>query len=253
MFRPIIISVLIVFLMPRLASAQERDFTLSMPQILNDSGVLQFLLPRFSLKTGVRADVQIDAPQAEMVFNSDAGILVMDGLDMQWFITLNDAGNERSQKAKRFADWLVSEVGRRTIEQFSASGDVIFVAAQAEEIAEIEMVFQGDLTRGEELSFINCARCHVIGTRNLMKGIGSTPSFGLLRGFPDWQERFMTFYARAPHPAITQIEGITEPFDPSRPPTIEPLLLTVDQLEDILTFVATVTPVDLGAPLVEHQ
>ena len=37
------------------------------------------------------------------------------------------------------------------------------------------------------------------------------------------------------------------------PPTILPLILTEAEVEDILTFAATVEPVDLGAPLLEHQ
>ncbi len=63
----------------------------------------------------------------------------------------------------------------------------------------------------------------------------------------------MTFYLRAPHPAMTQIKDITEPFDPAHPRPIEPLVLTESELEDILTFAASVEQVALGALLIEHQ
>ena len=253
MFRPVILTIVLGLLIPLSSAAQERDFTLSSPQILDDSGFLQFLLPRFSLKTRIRIDLQIDAVEADAVFNTESGIEVLHVADTTWFLAIGAGQPDRTQKAQRFADWLISDIGKRTIEQFSIDGESVYTATQVIEAIDEEVVFQGDLTKGEQLAFVNCARCHEIGTRNLMKGIGSTPSFGLLRGLPNWQERFMSFYERAPHPAITQIEGVTEPFDPARPPTIVPLLLTVDELEDILTFIATVTPVDLGAPLVEHQ
>jgi len=92
----------------------------------------------------------------------------------------------------------------------------------------------------------------VIGDRNRMKGIGSTPSFPVLRSLPDWEARFSTFYARIPHPSIVQLEGVSEPFDPAFPPANQPLWLTLDQLEDILTFVSGLAPADLGAPLIQH-
>ena len=113
-------------------------------------------------------------------------------------------------------------------------------------------VFEGDAARGEDFSFANCGRCHVVGDRNKMKGIGSTPSFPVLRSLNDWEERFSTFYARIPHPAIVQLEGVSAPFDPAFPPANQPLRLTLDQLEDILTFVSALQAADLGAPLVEH-
>ena len=59
-------------------------------------------------------------------------------------------------------------------------------------------------------------------------------------------------YARIPHPALTQLEGVSPPFNPASPPASQPLWLTVKQLQDILTYVSTLEPADLGAPLVEH-
>jgi hypothetical protein len=73
-----------------------------------------------------------------------------------------------------------------------------------------------------------------------------------LRSLPDWEERFSTFYTRIPHPAIVQLEGVSPPFTAASPPANQPLRLTLDQLEDILTFVSGIEPADLGAPLVVH-
>lgn len=50
-----------------------------------------------------------------------------------------------------------------------------------------------------------------------------------------------------------QVFDTVEPFDPPPPPTIILLIPTDTELEDILIFVATVEPVDLGVPMIEHQ
>ena len=249
---------LVASLLPLMAQAQDPDFTLSTAPALRESGFLRFIMPRFSLKTRIRPALETDAATAEAYWDTRGGQPVMEGFGQTFYLRLAAQGapldTPQGQKAQRFADWLLSEIGQRTVEQFRVEGAQVFRVIVAKTVAVEDIVFQGDGGRGENLAFANCARCHEIGTRNLMKGIGSTPSFGLLRGLPDWQERFMTFYLRPPHPPITQIEGITEAFDPSRPPTIVPLLLTDTDVEDILSFVATsVEKVDLGAPLVEHQ
>ena len=92
-------------------------------------------------------------------------------------------------------------------------------------------------------------RCHVIDDTNRMKGLGSTPSFQVLRTLPNWQGRFEAFYALAPHGAFTQVKDVTPPFDPRHPPPIVPLEMTLDDLEAIAAFAGTLPPADLGAPL----
>ncbi|MCF6305881.1 MAG: hypothetical protein L3J33_10980 [Rhodobacteraceae bacterium] len=245
--------ILIIAFMAGTTAAQEPDFTLSSPVALVDSGFLGFVLPRFSLKTGVRAEILPDTEPADISLNTQSGVPVMQGLGQQYFMMVEGQNTAQPQNAQRFADWLVSEIGKRTIEQFTLDGAQVFTASRVEVQGVAPIIFEGDAKRGEALSFTNCGRCHVIDPRNPMSGIGSTPSFGLIRGLPDWDERFMTFYLRAPHPAITQIEGITDPFDPARPVSIFPLSITQTEMEDILTYVSTIKPVNLGAPLVEHQ
>ena len=101
-------------------------------------------------------------------------------------------------------------------------------------------------------SRVHCVRCHVISEDTRMTSIDSTPSFFLLRAFDDWEYRFQVFYILNPHPAFTQVEGVTEPFPISRPSPIVPVEMTVDEVEAIVAYVAGLEPADLGAPL-QHQ
>ena len=103
-----------------------------------------------------------------------------------------------------------------------------------------------DYEPGEKLTLFHCGRCHVINERNKYGGIGSTPSFGALRTLDDWEDRMRAFYALAPHPAFTQVEGITEPFPPHRPSPIHPVVVTPADIETITAFTRTIPPKDLG-------
>ncbi len=253
MFRILIAAISIACILPGQGAAQDKDFSLKSPKALIDSGFIKFLLPRFSLKTGVLVDVKT-AENGEAYFStSGEGEPVFQGLGNVYSFGLTEGNSPRHKKAQRFADWLVSDVGKRTIEQFSPNGKQVFtLITTAEKEVEFEG-FGGNAALGETLAFTNCGRCHVIGERNKMQGIGSTPSFALLRSLDDWQQRFETFYLRRPHPVIMQIDGITEPFDPAHPPTIHPLTMTETEVLDILTYAHTIQPADLGAALVMHQ
>ena len=110
-------------------------------------------------------------------------------------------------------------------------------------------VVAAEYAPGEKLTLFHCGRCHVINERNKYGGIGSTPSFGALRTLEDWEDRMRAFYALAPHPAFTQIEGITEPFPIDRPSPIHPLELTEGDIDTIVEFTRTIPPKDLGAPV----
>ena len=102
---------------------------------------------------------------------------------------------------------------------------------------------------GEKLTLRNCGRCHVINERNRYGGIGSTPSFAALRTVPDWEDRFRAFYTLNPHPAFTQIPGVTEPFPIDRPSPIHPIELTLEEIDRSIEFSRTIEPKDLGAPI----
>ncbi len=234
------------------SAVQAQDFSLSGPKSLNKNGFYQFLLPRFSLKTGIRPALQMGTEGADASLNTTSGIPVFEGLGQFFYLDLALATPERAAKAERFADWLLSDVGKRTIEQFTIDGTAVFTATLAESEEDFVPNFAGDVARGEALSFTNCARCHVINERNRMKGIGSTPSFGLLRTVPDWLERVRPFSERLPHPSISQIIGVSEPFSPFSPPANRSVELTVDQVEDIISYIVTIQPIDLGAPLQQN-
>ena len=253
-----LVLVLFVLLAPAASLAQAgKSFAIAAGPELADSGLLAFVLPRFSLKTGIQPQLVDagDAPDVWLDRRADAGgIPVILGPGGQYLLRLAEPPGPNAAFAQRFADWLTSETGRRTIAQFRApDGSQPFTAPEPEAEKAAIISFEGDAARGEQVARRACARCHAIGSRDSMNSLGSTPSFGVLRALPDWQERFVTFYLRPPHPALTQIEGLTDPFDPAHPPSTQPQEMTAEEFEDLLTFVTGVRPVDLGAPLVVHQ
>ena len=98
-------------------------------------------------------------------------------------------------------------------------------------------VAAGDWDKGRDIARQHCARCHVIGDKDRMGGIGSTPSFPLLRKMGDWRERFETFYNRRPHPVHVRVEGIRQ--WTNLPPNAKPFTITQDNVDDIVKFVET--------------
>jgi hypothetical protein len=222
-------------------AAQDKSFTLHAPEALLQTGFLKYLLPRFSLKTGVRINHVQGA--ADAVFGTDGTPVFAQG-DTLWHL---DAVTGPHTDA--FQKWLLSDVGKRTIEAFAPDGTAMF-SADIAIVREIEtVVLTGDVVLGQETSLKQCGRCHVVHESNRMKTIGSTPSFALMRTFPDWQDRFETFYLLRPHPAFTQVTDITEPFGEHLPPPISPIEVTWAQIEAITAYVGSIAPADLGAPL----
>jgi len=238
------------------ARADHKDIILFANPLLMETGLMAFLLPRFSLKTGVKVHLEPLAEGAPPPSNGvilqvarGTGRLVLRGAGKEFSLRLT---GPQSSQAVRFIDWLLSDIGQRTIAQFAPDGAPLFSGAANSDPVVLAMLLPGNVARGETLSYANCGRCHVIGARNRMKGIGSTPSFALLRSFDNWQERFSTFYVLNQHPSFSQIAGITAPFDQTLPPPISPLELTQGDLDDITAFAASIEPADLGMPLV-HQ
>ena len=232
------------------AVAQDRRVTLAAPAELAADGFLKYVLPRFSLKTGIRV--------APVGFDEGGDVLlgpaVADGRPaFERAGVLYRVAAPNGEFARRFADWLVSDVGRRTVEAFAAEGAPRYRAATAEDAARGETGIAGNVAAGMRLSYARCGRCHVVGPKNRMKGLGSTPSFAVLRTLDDWEDRFHAFYALNPHPSFTQVENVTEPFDEARPPPIVPLRITLADLEAIVAYVATVRPAELAAPLVQPR
>lgn len=119
----------------------------------------------------------------------------------------------------------------------------IFLAAL---IATPVLADEALIKAGQKAAIFNCGRCHVVPGGNPFGSIGSTPSFRVMRNYDDWKERFEAFYTEPPHIAITQIEGITDDFDPARPSPIAPMMLTEADVEAILAFTETIEPKDVG-------
>ncbi|ARE41856.1 hypothetical protein RGUI_3715 [Rhodovulum sp. P5] len=251
------------------ATAQTRNMTLAADARLEDSGLLAFLIPRFSLKTGIRVSVTSTAPSdlaANIVPPADAVIgpkAVVERLFAGASATpifqasTPDGGGlfaialppnaTNAELGARFADWLTSDIGQRTVAQFASPSGVVYIpGAQAVAVAEPTRP-QGDEDRGAALALLHCGRCHVVSAKNRFGGIGSTPSFAALRTIPGWEDKFRSFWRENPHPAFTQVAGVTVPFDPARPPHIAPVELTPEDVEAITAYAASITPADLGA------
>lgn len=225
-------------------------FRLAAPPGLVESGLLKYVLPRFSLKTGVRIEVVDPGETAQIVLAPDAeGPRVFTGPKDTWRIQINDTSHEG---AVRFGDWLTGDVGQRTVTSYQVDGVALF-SPPAEEAREVvEVSFDGDAVQGQDLSVTHCARCHAVNEATRMNAMASTPSFMVLRAMADWDVRFQTFYVLAPHPAFTQIDEVTPPFPIDRPSPIAPMEITLDELEAILAFVSAMEPADLGAPI-QHK
>tara|TARA_B100000780_G_scaffold276644_1_gene245628 strand:+ start:67 stop:816 length:750 start_codon:yes stop_codon:yes gene_type:complete len=223
------------------ALAQDKTFTLRTPDVLTRSGFIKHLLPRFSLKTGIR--ITAITTEGDAAFG-DVGVPVFRQGDRIWHLAKTDGAY-----TNKFAAWLLSETGKRTIEAFAPNGDQLF-SADVSVMLEPEIIaVTGDAGQGEAVSLKKCGRCHVINESNRMKAIGSTPSFALMRSFPDWQRRYETFFMLNPHPAFTQVLDVTDPFPANFPSPIVPIEVTLEDIEDIVAYVAGIIPASLGPPL----
>jgi len=94
----------------------------------------------------------------------------------------------------------------------------------------------GDLNAaGKRVADEHCSRCHVVGEANRMGGIGSTPSFALLRRMRDWEERYASFFARNPHPSFITVKGLSH--TRTLPPNAAPITLTEQQVDALMVYV----------------
>lgn len=230
-----------------LPAQEDKSFTLAAPDALVESGLLGYILPRFSLKTQTRITLAGPDAVADARFG-DTGMLAFEGLGTVWRF---DSGTDPD--AQRFADWLRSDVGRNTVDSYAVEGAALFTSEVEVTQVVVEVSYDGDAQRGETASLAFCGRCHVVSEKNRMNSIGSTPSFAVLRTLTDWEYRFQAFYALNPHPAFTQIADVTDPFDPTRPSPIAAVEMTLDDLENIMAFVQGIAPADLGGPIQSLQ
>lgn len=239
---------LIVAALPALASADDRRrVTFYADPALVQSGLVGFIRPRFSLKTQVAVDVTPDPGAADLRLGTD-GAPLFAGLGAVWHIDLA----RPTPGAQQFADWLTSDVGRRTVLGFAPQGTPLFTDPPEQAAPVVAQTISGDAARGKRLSVDKCGRCHATDPARAGFAHASTPSFMVIRSLTGWQERFTAFYALKPHPAFTQIDEVTPPFPADRPSPIVPIRLTLDEVDAILAYAATLAPADLGSAL-QHQ
>jgi len=238
------LALVAALLLPLAAQADDKRFRLAAPGALVESGLLAYLVPRFSLKTGVRIEIVPEGAAAEARLGRDTGAAVFEGAGAVWRMAL--AGDHAG--AARFADWLGSEIGQRTITSYEVGGRAPFSLPEPDTAEAGAPAFEGDVERGLRVARAQCGRCHVVapGGRG---GIGSTPSFPALRTLADWDARFQSFYALRPHLAFTRIAGVTAAFPKHLPPAIVPIEVSAEEIEAILAYVAGLDPADLGAPI----
>lgn len=246
----LLVAILLIGLQkPQSAGAQQADLRLIVPQQLIDSGLTRHLLPRFRFKTRIRVEAVAEGGEGEasLLPDTDQGIAVMSSAEgVPYFLAAVTIDPEQRKMVSALQAWLQSVPGRSAIEGFKPDGIQLFVPGAKKAVTAKQVKIEGDAVLGSKLALQHCGRCHVIDSRNPFGGIGSTPSFGALRSLPKWITSFPTFWTINPHPAFTQIEGITEPFDPARPPPIAPLILTLEEVEAISSFVSQMPAKDLG-------
>ncbi len=222
--------------------AAQDTIGLAAPDDVVDSGLLQHILPRFSLKTSIRV---VHEPSGPMILGpSPPGEPVFRRGGITYHLRIGD-----DPRHQRFLDWLRSGVGKSTIDAYLPEQGQPFSARFQLPVTVNAPTFNGDVARGARLSLQHCGRCHVVGPENRLNGLGSAPSFAALRSLPDWAARFEQFFVRNPHGAFTQIVDVTPPFDPARPPPIAPVELTLDDMDAIIAHVARTRAANLGAPL----
>lgn len=269
MFRVVLIAVTAGLTSVGGALAQGKTFVLVVDQEVTETGLIDYIVPRFALKHGIRPSVKsaeaqsmIDGASAAILARGDADVLVEAGtadiLRPAFFVETDPnrsyaivltPGDENRAFAETFLDWLTGEVGQRTVATYEVPGGQNFVPGAIKVAAPPPPEPEGDADEGDRLAHSHCGRCHVVSDRNRMDGIGSTPSFAAIRSREGWRDKFLTFWSANPHPSFTQVAGVTEPFDPDHPPHIAPVEVTLEDIEAIFAYAATIPPKNLGAPI----
>ena len=228
----IFFSFLIIFF--QVKNALSEEVYLHFPEELLMIEFDKHILPRFKFKT------QISIKSKKTSENTDLSIDVKnEGISV--FSDLNGI----VYKIEKFIDWLRSPSGISAIEGFQFNGTPMFKALQFEKQTEKEFVFEGDIKNGLLVSQKHCKRCHVVDD-NAFAGIDSSPSFHAMRSFEDWEERFRAFWTVSPHLNVISIKEVYDAGSKLSPVVIAPIELSLDDIDDILSYVSKIKPKDLG-------
>ena len=110
--------------------AQDGPLGLAAPIAVVDSGLLRHILPRFSLKTGIR--VVHDEAGVMVLADAPPGTPVLQGGGVTYYLRIDD-----DKRQRRFHDWMLSKVGQQTINSYQPDGTQPFMAAvEIKEVAE---------------------------------------------------------------------------------------------------------------------
>ena len=244
----IFFSVSVFFILAKNLSSEEIHF--HFPEELLMIEFDKHILPRFKFKT------QITINAVSSFENSDASIgvktngtsIFSDLNDVIYKIKLSTTDESKLKKIYRFIDWLKSSSGISAIEGFELNGAQIFKSLKLEKKEIQEFVFEGDDDNGLLISKKHCKRCHVVDD-NAFAGIDSSPSFHAMRSFEDWEERFRAFWTVSPHLNVISIKDVYDAGKKFSPVVIAPIELTLDEVDDILSYVSKIKPKDLGKPI----
>ena len=135
------------------------------PDSLTGTGVLKHILPRFSLKHNIRVGLAPIQAQADVVLGKQkAGSPAFQSGSEIWYVSVQ--GEDASDFAERFRDWITSEIEKSAIESFVSSDGITFSTqfdAALLTPQETELV---DVTLGHQIAMKNCGRCHAIDETN---------------------------------------------------------------------------------------
>jgi len=251
MLKPIATLGLLAVLCAAQVSAQEA-LRVRMTEAMLAAGFDKHLLTRFKFKHRIALEPVTPDGAAELALlpGGDDGRRVFSTLDGQSvrLRILSDAP-EVAEAAETFRGWLTSGPGKAAVESFAVDGRAFFTTQVQQVAVEAAVEVDGDIAQGSDLAIRHCGRCHVVDQRNRMGGIGSTPSCAALRGRDNWSDLFLSYWTKNPHPSITQVAGLTEPFSAERPAHIHAVELTMTEVEAITAFVGELVPLDLGPPI----
>ena len=243
-----IVMTLVVMWTGLLAGPRVLALSLSVEEPI-PKGLVDYLIPRFTLKTRVRFDRVIDNGDLSFTVNPHEGAVSIFKLvgGRTGYLTATAAALE-DPSYERFRDWLLSPPGRATIADYREDDRTIAEPVDVKAKAAISVVIVGDLDAGKILSVSHCRRCHKVDRADKYSGMDSSPSFHAMRSFDDWFVRFSIFYTVSPHKALIQVAGSGIDQNPDLIP-IAPIKLTFNDINDIVAFVHSLEPLDLGKPV----
>lgn len=221
-----------------------------LPESWIEAGLDTHLFPRFMFKSRIRLQatpVEAEADFALRPMAPDEGGIHVANVDELMIGVVKTTQSSESMAA--FAEWLLSDPGRAALLDFSLGGAPLFSTPVRVQPVVAEVQLTGDPVRGKQLSEAHCGRCHVVDRSKPFGAIGNSPSFHAMRSFTDWLPTFSVFYTANPHRGLIAIESVQDPHTDQRPVHIARIKLTLDDVLDIVTFVSTLEPLDLGAPV----